>query len=299
MTPHSPALNVLQFSRNAGRIIRACRKALGLTQRELASRLDLSQGALSKLEHGNLVPSAPVWISVCELADVSPNSIRHGFIHTPSRGAYGSFQAAREGFALPSRYAEQAGSRVLTLTPFLAFAEAALGPAKLRELLKARRIDPDYFVDLGNSISLALHLDLADALIAAGRLKPRDVDRLARAATQPEAHGTHWGRLAEPGLPAAERIERALELARQYEVNFRYALDDHRRGTLVVAARPESHLRSLGLEPGTELGDFLLRYKAAWFARVAAGFAGPALRHEAAIDGSGRSARWVLKIRTG
>ncbi len=50
------------------------RKKLGLTQAFVASQIGISQGALSKMERGLLVPSAIQWLEFCRLAKIQPDS---------------------------------------------------------------------------------------------------------------------------------------------------------------------------------------------------------------------------------
>lgn len=46
------------------------RKERGLTQAAVASHIGISQGALSKMERGLLVPSAIQWVEFCRLTKI-------------------------------------------------------------------------------------------------------------------------------------------------------------------------------------------------------------------------------------
>ena len=65
-----------------GRAIARQRKAAGLTQADVAERLDLSNDAVSRLERGNIVPSALRLFELaevfgCEVADLLNDSSPH------------------------------------------------------------------------------------------------------------------------------------------------------------------------------------------------------------------------------
>lgn len=62
----------------SARIIKMIRIERGWTQSELATRLGISQSALSKLEAGKLVPSSLLWFTFCAMAGIQPESLISG-----------------------------------------------------------------------------------------------------------------------------------------------------------------------------------------------------------------------------
>jgi DNA-binding XRE family transcriptional regulator len=62
----------------SAKIFKAIRVERGWTQAELASKLGISQSALSKLEAGKLVPSSLLWFSFCAMAGIQPESLKSG-----------------------------------------------------------------------------------------------------------------------------------------------------------------------------------------------------------------------------
>lgn len=51
------------------------RRAKGLTQKEVAQELGISQGALSKIERAKLVPTAAQWFLFCLLTGTCADSV--------------------------------------------------------------------------------------------------------------------------------------------------------------------------------------------------------------------------------
>ena len=54
-----------------GQRLREARKACGLTQKQLAEKLFITQSAVGKYEREELQPNIPMIISICKTLDVS------------------------------------------------------------------------------------------------------------------------------------------------------------------------------------------------------------------------------------
>ena len=79
VAPRYPNGKKIAILAGIGAACRAQREALGVSQRELARRLGVSDGAISKLEEGTIVP---VWLLLalavewdCTLDDLAPVSV--------------------------------------------------------------------------------------------------------------------------------------------------------------------------------------------------------------------------------
>lgn len=47
----------------------------GLTQRQLAAKLGVTQGSVNKWENGHCWPSMPVFIAICKTLECTPNDL--------------------------------------------------------------------------------------------------------------------------------------------------------------------------------------------------------------------------------
>ncbi|WP_018997593.1 helix-turn-helix domain-containing protein [Hirschia maritima] len=56
-------------------IVRAARKAKGITQEELAGRIKRTPESLSNVERGNTLPSIETLVCLCQELEINPNSI--------------------------------------------------------------------------------------------------------------------------------------------------------------------------------------------------------------------------------
>lgn len=252
-------------AKKIARIMRAARKELGLNQESVSSQLGISQSALSKLEHGTLIPSAPQWFSFCRLTGISTQSFITGYIERNHPAVVSD--ASRVGtFKLPRRYALYRGSKVRAVLPFLNYLRACIGEKKLFEFLKARKVDPDYLIDLDNMISLQFTLDIVKYLIEEKFLRPTDVAKLTKPVAQPDYHGSLYSRYIASQGPAAMITSLVLN-ARHYECNFSYRIEDQKKNYLVFSVEPEKHLADIEYRTDPVLGDFLCRYKRSYFER--------------------------------
>ena len=63
------------INHTASMVISYFRKNIGITQVELANVWGVTQGTVSKIEKGTLVPSVAQWVEVCDILDV-PRDMR-------------------------------------------------------------------------------------------------------------------------------------------------------------------------------------------------------------------------------
>lgn len=112
--------------------IRAIRFFAGLNQTELAKLLECSQGTVSKLENGELEPTAFHLIRLRQVFGISIDAIVDGLI--PYRGVAERFSHSD---LLPSRYARGAGTKLKFLYPLIRAFEIRYGAERfLSELAK-------------------------------------------------------------------------------------------------------------------------------------------------------------------
>jgi len=65
-----------------GKFIAACRKSVGLTQVQLAEKLDITDRAVSKWETGKSLPDASSMLALCEILKITVNDLLCGEVVT-------------------------------------------------------------------------------------------------------------------------------------------------------------------------------------------------------------------------
>ena len=248
--------------------MRAARKRAGLTQVGVSTGLGISQSALSKMESARLIPSAPQWFAFCDIARISPDSLTLGYIEHNKPATLGRGEI-ESGFRLPKQFAEFRGSKVRAVMPFIIVFKEIFGEEKFDQFLESHKLDPDFFMDLDNQISLNFVLESMRTLVSKGDFKAKDFSRMSRAVVNP---GVHGGLLYSRYKDASDSIVRFKSLignARQYECNFRYGLEDESRAGVVLSIEPEPHLGAFDYRNDSVLGNALCRYKQHYFQEVA------------------------------
>lgn len=250
------------------RLVRATRKQLGLSQESIASKLGLIQSALSRIETGSQMLSAPQWAEFCRFTGISPDSIITGFVDLKRPTTLK--QDDRDGtFRIPRRYAKNRGSKIRAMVPFLNYFEATFGEENLHKYLKAQKIDPDFFICLDNQISINFCLDMAEHFSKQGVLKSRDIPRLAAAVTAPRTHGVlHYQ--YEGMTDRGSMLELLIQNAHFYECNFAYSIQHRSRKEVEITVTPQEHLKETDYRNHPALGDFLCQYKKHYFSQFTA-----------------------------
>ena len=245
------------------RIVRATRKQLGLSQDDVAQRLGLIQSALSRIETGAQMLSAPQWAEFCRFTGISPDSIMTGYVDLKKPAILKTDD--REGtFKIPRRYSKVRGSKVRAMIPFLKYFESLYGEEGLRKYLKEKKIDPDFFICLDNQISINFVIDMAEYFVSKGTLKQKDFAKLTKPASSPESHGTlHY--LYESKNDAADLLAVLVPNSRYYECNFDYVIEAEARRYIDLSVTPCQHLEATDYRDNETLGDFLCRYKKHYF----------------------------------
>jgi transcriptional regulator with XRE-family HTH domain len=140
-------------------IMRTARKRANLSQATVAAKLAITQGALSKMEHGQITPSAPQWFEFCRLAGISPDSLLLGYLESnrPIQLEEGLLET---GYRMEDRFLKQRGLKVRALLPWANALKEKLGPDAFFQACKARGIDGDIFLDHDFQVNILVHLEL-------------------------------------------------------------------------------------------------------------------------------------------
>ena len=94
-----------------GRFIAACRKKVGLTQMQLAEKLNITDRAVSKWENGRSLPDSSIMLALCNELKISVNDLLSGEVVTMD-----NYNKELENNLLEMvEYKEQADKRLLSL----------------------------------------------------------------------------------------------------------------------------------------------------------------------------------------
>lgn len=158
--------------------VRAIRFFSGLNQTDLSKMLECSQGTISKLENGELEPTAFHLVRMREIFGVSIDAIVDGLI--PYRGIAERFSNSS---LLPARYARGAATKLKFLYPLVRAYEQRFGKAKLLRALQHLGMKAAAFAEPELLVSSHVFYDLVELYREAGATDAKeflnDVQRCA------------------------------------------------------------------------------------------------------------------------
>jgi len=141
---------------------KAGRLLLGLTQKELAKALGLSQGSISKFESKQLEPSASDWYKFCQFAGFDAHkTLELGYID--GRKKFKHLLYSKSGFPLPLKYRSDFSLKIRELIPFKRMFYHFLGESFWLDFLKRSGLVPEMFYVYDFQISFRFLTDLLAA----------------------------------------------------------------------------------------------------------------------------------------
>lgn len=168
MTPPASGLSLIPPLSMPDRV-RAIRYFSGLNQTELAKLLQCSQGTISKLENGELEPTAYHLVRMREVFGVSIDAIVDGLI---------PYRAIAERFSntdlLPSRYARGAATKLKFLYPLIRALEIRRGEPAVLKVIQKLDLKPAVFAEPELLVSANAFYDLMEFNRAGGSTPAKD-----------------------------------------------------------------------------------------------------------------------------
>ncbi|MBL7715558.1 MAG: helix-turn-helix transcriptional regulator [Bdellovibrionales bacterium] len=245
-------------AKKISRIMRAARKQLALTQEQVAKKLGISQSALSKLEHGTLVASAPQWFDFCELTGIPADSLKSGYIDLETKAVVED--GNRKGtFKLPRKYANNRTVKIRELLPVMRFIEVQFGEDKLLDFFRISKMDEDFFIHLDNQVNLDFRIDLFKFLAQQGVSLPESMLMIAAGAGRPDGHGNFRRKLDGLKQPA-DFVKTWVQSSRLYNCDLNYKIENESASYIDVSITPESTFPTEKLTSDPAMTQVLCEY---------------------------------------
>ena len=150
--------NELQF--NLGPILRSVRKATGLTQAEIAGRLNVNQSTYSKIERGVVSTSAENWLIFAHLMGINYDAPLSGIIaHGPNTLKDSSNSQL---FKFPERFLKDGVISATVVLVILDTLRSAGYGGKVNEFFEVSGIDQDFFRMCNHSVNLTFVSELIE-----------------------------------------------------------------------------------------------------------------------------------------
>ncbi len=245
----------------SARIMRAARKMTGLTQQQVAQAIEVSQSALSKMEHGILVPDMFQWYDFCQLTRVDELSCKFGYIDSGNKLML-KHEVKEGGYHLPGKYAHHRGESVRSLLPFIEYMKGKIGEEGLKKYFKYVQMDQDFFVNYSAQVNFNFLADMAVVLTEKCGLKRETLSELVRPLREPEFHGKVAQSYEKARSPEkmVGLISRNMD---RYQIDCEITVKDQKDDHIDVAVTPNYHMKQFSHRE-KDLGSFFCEYEQAW-----------------------------------
>jgi len=184
-------LSEFEIARRSGIVMRVARKQTGISQRQIASFIDVSQSKYAKMELGKLIPNIREWKELRRIFDLPDLSFETGLIDrgSPMEPLEKQYSG---NFGIPSRYSTNRGSRVRMIRNFLDGFTQAVGEKHVFEYIQGKQLDPDFFYDLDHQINLQFVIDLVAHWSSTALIQEHDIDQICKSFSSSEFSGYRW-----------------------------------------------------------------------------------------------------------
>lgn len=238
-------------------IMKSARKFKGITQQELARALKCSQSALSKMENGVLIPSAPQWFDFCKITEIPVESLAWGFIDRRTVATVVSDRKAN-GHNLPSRYSQNRGIKIKHVVPFMDYLFEVSGEECVTKFLKKHKMTPEYFVDLDNQVSANFVYDLFQNLKENNKIDDENIRGIVKNYGKEKTHGQNYRDLINTSTPL-EALETYVDNYQYYQSDIKLSLDVS-DANILLKLKPEEHLSSFKIFRDKDFCNFFEGY---------------------------------------
>ena len=238
------------------RVWRAARKAVGLTQAELAHRIGCPQQRISEIERGHSFGQWPQMLEFLKVTGVTVEDLEAGYIHKfnagerVSEGTLSFKQKTSDlNFLFSDRYAGPQGSTTWNFRVILNYSRRYLGYGKTSFFFQQKGFDEDYLVFSDRQISFQLWADLATTLSKEGLLfgsRNRNRSTLYELSDNTEtALGYLYERAKMMKLLPELVQERVKQVHEKIECNHTHQVSADKRYAFVVETRAKPEILSI------------------------------------------------------
>lgn len=248
-------------AQRVAKIVRACRKNLGISQTCLARELGIDQSALSRVESCRQNLTAQQWFYFCKIVQIAPDSLSFGLVEILGK----SDISENSQIFLPERYSFNAFSKVRGLQPLINVYINNFGESNFEEWVQDLGIDPDFFVNLENKINFYFYRDLAKTLLEKKALNKHLLPAVRHFAQRGELHGSiksHFDFMRKHGI--IQLCETWIANSDRYSENFAFELHNISQRKFVVSMTPRSHMQEFKFTDDQVLKDFPCQYLQVW-----------------------------------
>lgn len=259
-----------------GTLMKAARKFKKLNQAEVAEAIGCSQSALSKMEHGLLVPSAPQWFLFSRFTAIPPESLEAGVIDRMLPLQFSNIEL--HGFKIPRKYRQNRVTKVRVIYSLVKFLELK-HPDLFKKYLNQIDLDAEFFVDFDNLTNFQLYVDTINFYLDNNLTS----DETLKEMVESTQDAIFWSHLKLGKTDSVKEVFKALiDNMNFFHADYRLTLEE-RAQSLKMTYHPEFHLKKVELSEAAV--KFLNTFRANAFANLVTVFTGKKAKVSYELEG--------------
>ena len=239
-----------------GRLMKAARRYKKENQESVSKAIGCSQSALSKLEHGTLVPSAPQWFDFCRYLEIPVVSLESSVIdrHLPL-----SSLDVPSIVKWPKRYRMFRGLKSRELYPFVSYLRQSQGDEAVEKMFDSLGVDIDLAVDFDHQINHLLVFDVIYYFIKNNICNLQNIKILGSRYASPIFHGELMKEYQKTKSLSA-LMEAFIREQKFYQMDFKFELVSSSERACVLSLKAEKHFDYFLKEVSADVMDFYRYY---------------------------------------
>ncbi|MFI5391945.1 MAG: helix-turn-helix domain-containing protein, partial [Bacteriovoracales bacterium] len=169
-------------------IVETARKNAGMTQKDLADKLEVIQSTVSRIELGTLSPTLFHWMQMCKLLNIPSDAISIGYLDRCTLTRFNSNEV-EGGYSIPKAYRDLKCIKVRGILHFLNYTRNELGEKVYNSILSDLKMKPTFFVNLDNQVNLNFLNDFLSAFEDHQKLTSKTKNGIMKYAAFEKSHG--------------------------------------------------------------------------------------------------------------
>lgn len=242
--------------KSIGRLMKAARRYKKENQESVSKAIGCSQSALSKLEHGTLVPSAPQWFDFCRYLDIPVISLESSVIdrHLP-------LSSLEEPSLVkwPKRYRMFRGLKSRELYPFVSFLRQSQGDEAVQNMFDALGVDIDLAVDFDYQINHLLVFDVISYFLKNNICQLQNIKALGSRYSSPIFHGELMKEY-QKAKSLSSLMEAFIREQKFYQMDLKFEVLSSSERSCVLAISTEKYFDYFLKEVSTDVMEFYRHY---------------------------------------
>lgn len=238
----------------------------GLSQVEFAALLGISQGQISKLEKGVAIPSATLWMNICNVLDIYTDSLRSGYIDKLSFPSVRS-DKYEGGFNLPERYRLDRGIKIRDILPLLLYCKDLTGKKSFDKITAKLNLPKSFFINLDHQINLNFTLDLLDIVFESSFHDEAQISNFLNFTSLPFAHGS-LDNVYQQAENQLDLVAKFISNSDKYQCYFKYTINDMQSTCMSVSIQSSDIFK--GFMYDQKVYDYLTTYFKVYLEKILA-----------------------------